>query len=646
MAKDVRALREEASAATAAGKYKRALAAYLELERLEPRDAGWAKRAGETYRRLGNNKHAIEAFERSADRYAQNGFLVQAIAVCKLVLQIDPQHQEALRRLAQMNEQLGAGPTRAAGMAENNPGLHENPNVAALRRPGASSSMNPRTKTASRAAVKEQSGRIPLPSQLQTGRMPVQNPAPAPSPQPVKPPSPAQSQPIPAQTQPIRTQPSPAQSQPIRVPSPAQSQPIRVPSPAQSQPIRAQPAPQPAQTQPIPRPVQPAVARTISPSYQRPKTGTPPNVLLPRTKSKPISLPPGAALDQVVLADEVEDSHQRDQSSPGIHIIPLDDDVQIEMLQDVDTYDYERVSAPVIEIEAPDDYIDAEIDESTELAMDDIEEIPLPEPLYMGAAAHKALQATPLFAGLTSESLESLVENLTLVHLEPEEILFHEGDPGDALYVIVEGEVSVQAEGPPRVEMARLGAGAFIGEVALMTDQPRSATVTATIPSELLRIDRHTLARVLETHGDVLRAVLRFVRDRLVDRWMRTSPLFRPFDEAGRAELAAKFNFLEIEDGTRLIDAGTRPDGLYIILAGKFLVQRDASLLATLGAGELIGETALLSGGTFKSNVTAQGKSLALHLPADEFRDLIMTHPHVLEYIGEQAEHSRRLQIL
>jgi hypothetical protein len=44
--------------------------------------------------------------------------------------------------------------------------------------------------------------------------------------------------------------------------------------------------------------------------------------------------------------------------------------------------------------------------------------------------------------------------------------------------------------------------------------------------------------------------------------------------------------------------------------------------------------------------VIAKGKSLALCLPAADFRDIIMTHPHVLEYIGEAAEHSRKLQIL
>src|ERR1043165_1689812 len=102
MAKDGRGLREEAAAAVAAGKHKRALAAYLELERLEANDAQWAKRAGETYRRLGNNANAIEAFERSAERYAQNGFLVQAIAVCKVILHIEPHHAHNFPRPPRM----------------------------------------------------------------------------------------------------------------------------------------------------------------------------------------------------------------------------------------------------------------------------------------------------------------------------------------------------------------------------------------------------------------------------------------------------------------------------------------------------------------------------------------------------------------
>jgi CRP-like cAMP-binding protein len=532
MAKDARALREEAAGATAAGKYKRALAAYLELERLEPRDAQWAKRAGETYRRLGNLKNAIEAFNRSAERYAQNGFLVQAIAVCKLVLQIDPQHVDTLRRLATMNEQIGQAPTRVSGMAENNPALHEDPNVAAIRR------------------------------------------------------------------------------------------------------------------------------ASMPPGSIRPHSRSTAPPLVARTRSKPIEMTRGAALDTVHLSKEVPASRQRDESAPGIHIIPLDGDDLEELIEAEPELE---ASSVVIVVEPPDAAPDAlgsvtdtvtddgpdevELDDPTvlQLAFDDI---PLPAPRAIGTAARQALAATPLFAGLSSEVLEALVEHLALVALEPGEQLFHEGDPGDALYVVVEGEVAVMAEGPPRVETQRLGPGAFIGEVALLTEQPRSSTVAAVTAAELLRLDRVTLSNVLGEHGDMLRAVLRFVRDRLVERWMRASPLFRPFDDAQRAELASRFAFLEIDAGTQLLGAGARPDGLYIVLAGRFAVHRGSRAVAMLGPGDLIGETALLSGDAFRSDVIAHGKGLALCLPAATFREVIMTHPHVLEYIGEQAEHSRKLEIL
>jgi CRP-like cAMP-binding protein len=582
MARDVRQLRAEASEATASGKFKRALAAYLELERLEPRDAQWSKRAAETYRRLGKDKDAIEAYARAAERYAQGGFLVQAIAVCKLILQIDPKNDDALRRLASMNEQVGQGPTRVMAMAENNPNLAENEKVQALRR---GTTIPP-----------------PMGGPERTGAVGT-------------------------------TAPPLAESR-TRTP-----QNIAIARRATPDHLA------------IPRKVTPVgmsnMASSESGRHRKPHS-TPPPIAMSRTKSKPITLPANQPIESISLKDEVPDSFEREENS-GVYVIPIDEplatieDDAAPVMMDADEY-----SEPLaVEIDSADDDLDVDyLEDSTELEVEDIEEIPLPEPRIVGARAAEALASTPLFAGLSQEALGSLVQQLTLVHLGKNEVLFHEGDPGDALYVICEGEVSVSAEGPPRVEMARMGAGAFIGEVALMTDQPRSATVTATLDAELLRIDRKTLAAVLRSHGEVLSAVLRFVRDRLVDRWQRTSPLFRPLDADARAEVASRFKFLEIERGTRILSPNKRPDGLYIVLAGRFQVTRGGSQVASVGPGELIGETALLNGGVFQSEVVAAGKSLALCLPANDFRDLIMTHPHVLEYIGEAAEHSRKLQIL
>jgi cAMP-dependent protein kinase regulator len=226
------------------------------------------------------------------------------------------------------------------------------------------------------------------------------------------------------------------------------------------------------------------------------------------------------------------------------------------------------------------------------------------------------------------------------------EVVFREGDLNDALYIVSEGEVAVASEGPPRVEMHRLGPGAFFGEVSLVTEGPSPATVTAIAPTELIKIDRRAMNKVIGDHPDVLRVVLRFVRDRLVDRLVRTSPLFRPFDETERRALTDRFRFLEVDRGASILSSGQRADGLYIVLAGRFEVYRDGGSLILLGPGDLIGETSLITGERVSSPVTATTKSLALCLPAAQFRELIMTHPHVLEYVGEQVEARRKVRMI
>jgi CRP-like cAMP-binding protein/tetratricopeptide (TPR) repeat protein len=519
MAKDVRQLREDAAIATSGGKHKRALELYAELERIESADAQWPKRIAETYRKLGKSSDAVSAYERAADRYANNGFLVQAIAVCKLILQLEPKHQGTLRRLSEMNAAHTTGQTRIGTLSANNPALHENPSVAMLR--GAQG----------------------------TGGFPV--------------------------------------------------------------------APMP--------PAVPAVP-TVS-----------------RTRSKPITMAPGAALDGMALRDIVDGSRAMndDGSSPGITLIPLDDS---EAFGHEDSQVAVSVSTGELDVDLDED--DLEEAEELDLAdIEDINDIPLPEPKRVSGSARRALAATPLFAAMEPAAIETMIAQLELVPLPANDVVFTEGDPGDALYIVAEGEVSVCTEGPPRVEIQRLKAGAFFGEVALVTDTPRTATVTTVMATELLKINRATLAVLLESHPDVLRALLRFVRERLVERWTRTSPIFRPFNSSERNALVARFRFLEIEGGSRIVAAKAKPDGLYILLAGRAEIARGDGTVIAIGPGELIGEGALLSGGKLDYEVRATGKCLALCLPAAEFREIIMTHPHVLEYIGDHAEQRRKLEM-
>ncbi|MCX5741667.1 MAG: hypothetical protein NT062_04105, partial [Proteobacteria bacterium] len=100
--KDPSALRDEAAQAVERGKLPRALELYAELEAGDPTSPTWPKRIGEVARKAGNPAAAIVAFDRAVDKFVKAGFLVQAIAVCKLILQIDPAHSATVGKLAEL----------------------------------------------------------------------------------------------------------------------------------------------------------------------------------------------------------------------------------------------------------------------------------------------------------------------------------------------------------------------------------------------------------------------------------------------------------------------------------------------------------------------------------------------------------------
>ena len=110
-----------------------------------------------------------------------------------------------------------------------------------------------------------------------------------------------------------------------------------------------------------------------------------------------------------------------------------------------------------------------------------------------GAQAVTALRHIDLFGDFTMAELVAIYNVLSTVHFEAGQQVICEGDRGEHMYIIVEGWFDVAREGVP---IATLGRGAHFGEMALLNQRPRSATVTARERSRLLLLDRqsfHTL---------------------------------------------------------------------------------------------------------------------------------------------------------
>jgi predicted acylesterase/phospholipase RssA len=130
----------------------------------------------------------------------------------------------------------------------------------------------------------------------------------------------------------------------------------------------------------------------------------------------------------------------------------------------------------------------------------------------------RALRACPLFRDLGADVLEELGDSAEWVGLEADAALFHEGDPGDALYMLVEGRLEAWWASPDgEAPVGRIYPGDPVGETALLGDRPRTATVRAVRDSVLVRVSREALERVATRSPKVLFGLCRVLIERAND---------------------------------------------------------------------------------------------------------------------------------
>ena len=134
------------------------------------------------------------------------------------------------------------------------------------------------------------------------------------------------------------------------------------------------------------------------------------------------------------------------------------------------------------------------------------------EPLFT-----RPVPKSPLFEILKEEERGAIIKEMELETHDEGSVIINEGEPGSSMYVIASGEVKVFTRGKAgsgSLYLARLGEGDFFGEVSVLTGKPRTATITASQRTELLRLDREKLEGLLSSYPGIRKVLDQFYKKR------------------------------------------------------------------------------------------------------------------------------------
>jgi CRP-like cAMP-binding protein len=122
-----------------------------------------------------------------------------------------------------------------------------------------------------------------------------------------------------------------------------------------------------------------------------------------------------------------------------------------------------------------------------------------------------------LFQQLSLEQLEAIATVTQEADYLPGEVIVREGDPGDRLFLLLEGEVRVvKGHGSAReIPLPNLRAVDYFGEMAVLDDEPRSATILAATPTHLLTLDGESLRELIRGHPEISFSIFRVLTRRL-----------------------------------------------------------------------------------------------------------------------------------
>ena len=249
----------------------------------------------------------------------------------------------------------------------------------------------------------------------------------------------------------------------------------------------------------------------------------------------------------------------------------------------------------------------------------------------------KVLSKTPLFSHLPNDVFTDIGQSFVTQQLQTDAVVFHQGDLGTDMYIIGEGGVKVVLADQYGRELLlnEYGPGKAFGELALLSQQPRAATIVATAPTLLYKLSRDALLQYLGKVDGIdsnsVENLSKNLRQNYKIQLLKRIDWFAQLPPTEIAIIAEKLHTKCFVRNDVLFNRGDEGDAFYIIVRGwvSAFVNSDAGDMITLnqfGPGDIFGEMALVDGKPRSSGIIALTPLDVFTLNRDEFLAVLEEH--------------------
>lgn len=249
----------------------------------------------------------------------------------------------------------------------------------------------------------------------------------------------------------------------------------------------------------------------------------------------------------------------------------------------------------------------------------------------------------PMFSELAPPVLQKLLTTFELREFETGGYVVSQGEEGVDAFLLIRGVLNVVREAEEgAIVLAVLGPGALFGEMSLVSNGPRAASVVAVEPAHVFAAPRRGIEALSVKEPSIGRALGAFCNQRMLSNLIRHSSILSVVEPARRAELVARFTPRSFGVGDVMVRQGEDAGRLFLIASGGVEVRGneadgDNVLLAQLGAGDVVGEISLVLRRPATADVVAVHTTVALELTREQFQEAFRQHPGLLQELYELA---------